>query len=864
MVPSKYEQDVFDIEHLEYTTTNTSIKISTSYSFGVVDGMSLNKTAYGYRQKQAKSIKALIKHRNSVKEQNKMIKNYLKTTWRSLAKSKGYSAINIGGLAVGMAVVMLIGLWVYDELTFNTYHKNYDRIAQVMQHANFNGKIGTQSANPALMGPELKAKYGSDFKYVVQASWNFNPLLSVGDKHITQAGIYFEQDAPDMLTLQMLKGTRAGLRDPHSIMLSASAAKSLFGEEDPMGKTLTLDHNEEVKVTGVYEDLPNNTSFSNLKVILPWSLWLIQNPWASEMEQPWGSNFTQTFVQVAEQGDIKSISAKIKNVKSDNVGKEEQNAQWVVFLQPMRKWNLYNEFRDGINTGGGIRYVRLFSLIGGFVLLLACINFMNLTTARSEKRAKEVGVRKTVGSHRWQLIGRFFAESYITVLLAFLLSLLLVLVFLPFFNEVADKKISLPWFNPIFWGASFIFIFITGLLAGSYPAFYLSSFQPLKVLKGTFKVGRFASVPRKVLVVLQFAVSVILIIGTIIVYQQIQHAKNRPVGYTKKGLVSLNFQGELRNHFDAFRTELKNAGAIEEMAGCQLLTGVWNSNGGFDWEGKDPNLATDFPNNSVSYDFGKTVQWKVKAGRDFSRDMATDSMAFVINESAVKFMGLKDPVGKTIRQGNERYTIIGVVNDILQESPFFPVRPTLYHIAPYNDMVNIVVRLNPEQNPSQSIRTIETVWKKYVDNVPFDYSFVDEAFGNKFKAEERIGKLSSYFAILAILISCLGLFGMASFVAEQRTKEIGIRKVLGASVSNLLRLLSKEFVLLVSISCIIAVPIAWYYLGQWLSNYDYRVEVSWVVFIIAALLALVITLFSVGFQAIKAATAKPVDSLRNE
>jgi putative ABC transport system permease protein len=266
----------------------------------------------------------------------------------------------------------------------------------------------------------------------------------------------------------------------------------------------------------------------------------------------------------------------------------------------------------------------------------------------------------------------------------------------------------------------------------------------------------------------------------------------------------------------------------------------------------------------VSYDFGKTVQWKVKAGRDFSRDMATDSMAFVINESAVKFMGLKDPVGKTIRQGNDRYTIIGVVNDILQESPFFPVRPTLYHIAPYNDMVNIVVRLNPEQNPSQSIRAIETVWKKYVDNVPFDYSFVDEAFGDKFKAEERIGKLSSYFAALAILISCLGLFGMASFVAEQRTKEIGIRKVLGASVSNLLRLLSKEFVLLVSISCIIAVPIAWYYLGQWLSNYDYRVEVSWVVFIIAALLALVITLFTVGFQAIKAATANPVDSLRNE
>ena len=793
-----------------------------------------------------------------------MIKNYLKTAWRNLAKSKGYSAINIGGLAVGMAVVMLIGLWVYDELTFNTYHKNYDRIAQVMQHANFNGKIGTQTANPALMGPELRAKYGSDFKYVVQASWNFNPLLSIGDKRINQEGIYFEKDAPDMLSLHMLKGSRAGLHDPHSILLSASAAEALFGDEDPMGKTITLDRSQQVKVTGVYDDLPSNSSFANVKVILPWSLWLIQNPWASQMEQPWSSNFSQTFVQITEKGDMESISSKIKNVKMDNVRDEDQKAEWVVFLQPMSKWNLYNEFRNGVNTGGGIRYVRLFGLIGGFVLILACINFMNLATARSEKQAKEVGIRKTVGSHRWQLIGRFFAESYITVLIAFVLSLLLVVLFLPAFNEVAGKKIGLPWLNPIFWTASLVFVFITGLLAGSYPAFYLSSFQPLKVLKGTFKVGRFASVPRRVLVVIQFTVSVMLIIGTIIVYQQIQHAKARPVGYTKNGLVNLSFQNELRKHFEAFRTELKNSGAIEEMAGAVPVTGVWNSNGGFEWEGKDPDLATDFPNNSVSYDFGKTIQWKIKAGRDFSRDMATDSSAFIINESAARFMGLEDPVGKTIRQGDDRFTIIGVVDDILQESPFFPVRPTFYHLDTYDAMVNIVLRLNPKQNPSQSISTIENIWKKYVDDVPFEYSFVDEAFGDKFKTEERIGKLSSYFAVLAIFISCLGLFGMASFVAEQRTKEIGIRKVLGASVANLLRLLSKEFVLLVTISCIIAVPVAWYYLGQWLSNYDYRVEISWLVFIAAAVLALIITLFTVGFQAIKAATANPVRSLRNE
>ncbi|MGK6350410.1 ABC transporter permease [Parapedobacter sp. DT-150] len=794
-----------------------------------------------------------------------MIKNYLKATWRGLIKQKGYSAINIGGLAVGMAVAMLIGLWVYDELTFNTYHKHYDRIAQVMQHANFNGKIETQVANPAVMGPELRAKFGSDFTYVVQASWSGAHMLSIGDKHLNKEGIYFEPDAPEMLTLTMLKGTRAGLRDPHSMMLSASAAKALFGEEDPMNKTITLDRLTDVKVTGVYEDLPDNTTFSNVEIIMPWELWLIQNPWAKQMDNPWGSNFSQTFVQVAEHADMEALSAKIKNVKLDNISDEEKKYQWVAFLQPMHKWNLYNEFRNGINTGGNIQYVWLFGIIGVFVLLLACINFMNLATARSEKRAKEVGIRKTVGSHRWQLISRFFAESYLTVLLAFVLSLMLVILFLPAFNEVADKKIALPWLNPLFWVFSVAFMFITGLLAGSYPAFYLSSFQPIKVLKGVFRAGRYASIPRKVLVSAQFTVSVMLIIGTIIVYQQIQHAKNRPVGYTKNGLINLSLQAEIKDHFEAVRTELKSAGAIEEMAGCfSPLTSVWNTNGGFEWEGKDPNLAVDFPNNAISHDFGKTVQWEIKAGRDFSRDFATDSLAFVVNESAARFIGFEEPVGKTLQWDGRAYTIIGVVKDILQESPFFPVRPTLYRLGAPDELANLVLKLNPQRSTSQSLSIIETVWKKYTPTVPFGYTFIDEDFGSKFRVEERIGKLASYFAVLAIFISCLGLFGMASFVAEQRTKEIGIRKVLGASVANLLRLLSTEFILLVLVSSVIAAPIAWYYLHQWLTNYDYRIEINWMVFVWAAVLALIITLVTVSFQAIKAATANPVNSLRDE
>ena len=794
-----------------------------------------------------------------------MIKNYFKIAWRNLIKSKGYSAINIGGLAVGMAVAMLIGLWVYDELSFDKYHKNYDRIAQVMQHANMNGEIETQNSAPGLMGPELLAKYGSNFKFVVQASWTGGHLLSIGDKHITKTGIFFEPDAPEMLSLEMIKGTRSGLKDPYSIMLSESAAQSVFGAEDPINKTIKIDRSFDVKVTGVYKDLPANTSFREIKIIMPWKLWLIKNPWAEQRENPWGRNFSQTFAQIADNTDMEQVSAKIKNVKLNNVSKEEAKYQWAVFLHPMSKWHLYNEFKNGVNTGGGIQYVRLFSIIGLFVLILACINFMNLATARSEKRAKEVGIRKTVGSLRSQIIKQFFAESYLVVLLAFGLSLILVALLLPLFNEVAGKKIEISWTSPVFWIYSLGFILITGLLSGSYPAFYLSSFQPLKVLKGTFRVGRFASIPRKVLVVTQFTVSVALIIGTIIIYQQIQYAKNRPIGYARNGLINIALEKEIKDHYETVRTELKNSGAIEEMgASNSPLTQVWNTNGGFDWEGKDPNLAVDFPTNRVSYEFGKTVNWKIKEGRDFSREFATDSAAFVINESAAKFFGFENPVGKVVKWEDQPFTIIGIVNDIMQESPFYPVRPTLYHIDSYEFMHNLILRLNPQKNAEQSLASIEQVLKKYTPSVPFDYKFVDEEFGSKFRAEERVGKLASYFAVLAIFISCLGLFGMASFVAEQRTKEIGIRKVLGANVVTLWRLLSTEFFVLVLLSCIIATPVAWYYLKSWLTNYDYRITIGWGVFVLAACVALFITLLTVSFQAIKAAITNPVKSLRTE
>ena len=453
-----------------------------------------------------------------------MIKNYFKIAWRNLIKSKGYSAINIGGLAVGMAVAMLIGLWIWDELSFDKYHKNYDRIARVMQHQLFNGEIETQFSNPAVLSQQIRTKHGSDFKYVLQSSWNFQHVLSLGEKKLLKTGSFFEPGVADMLSLKIIKGADTKLKDPYSIMISESVAKAYFGNEDPINKTLRLDDKADVKVTSVYEDLPYNTSFRELTFILPWELYLIQNPWIKKMENPWGSNFTQTFALLADNTDMAKVSNKIKNVKLDVVGPEEKKYNAKMFLQPMKNWHLRADFKNGINTGGRIQYVWLFGIVGLFVLLLACINFMNLSTARSEKRAKEVGVRKAIGSDRSQLIAQFFSESFLVVIVAFILALILVIIFVPFFNDVADKKLSLLWTNPVFWISGLLFCLFTGLVAGSYPALYLSSFQAVKVLKGTFRVGRFASIPRKVLVVMQFSVSVILIIGTIVVYRQILHA----------------------------------------------------------------------------------------------------------------------------------------------------------------------------------------------------------------------------------------------------------------------------------------------------------------------------------------------------
>jgi hypothetical protein len=488
---------------------------------------------------------------------------------------------------------------------------------------------------------------------------------------------------------------------------------------------------------------------------------------------------------------------------------------------------------------------------------------MNLSTARSEKRAKEVGIRKAIGSVRNQLINQFLSESLWVSALAFLLSIGLVLLILPWFNKVADKEISVLWNSLLFWILGVGFTLFTGLVAGSYPALYLSSFQPVKVLKGTFRVGRFASVPRKVLVVLQFTVSIALIIGTIIVYRQVQFTKNRFVGYNGDRLIYLQMKtNDVHDHYDAVRNDLLATGAVSDIAeSAGAITQGAPNHGGFEWKGKDPNFLDHFVTVSVNHDYGKTVGWQFVGGRDFSRAIASDSSAYIINEAAAKYMNLKNPVDEFVRKDGKTFKVIGVIKDVISESPYKSVRPTIASILQWPGWT-ISIKLSSTLSIDEALAKIEPVFKKYVSSMPFDYKFVDEEYAKKFEAEERIGKLSGFFSILAILISCLGLFGLASFVAEQRTREIGIRKVLGASVGSLWRMLSKEFVILVLLSCFIAVPVAYYLLHEWLLNYEYRTEISWWIFVAAGIGALIITLLTVSFQAIKAAFANPVKSLK--
>ena len=797
-----------------------------------------------------------------------MIRNYFRIAFRNLIRNKVHSFINIAGLSIGMAVALLIGLWIWDEFSYEKYNSNYDRVAQVMQSETFNGERDTHGSMPVPLAAELHTTYGSTFQQVVISWWLRNHILSWNDKKFTEKGRFMGPEAPELLSLNMLKGTRDGLNDPSSILLSASVATALFGDADPMNKQLKIDNKLTVKVTGVYKDLPHNSKFNELMFIAPWQLFASSDDLIKDIKTHWDFDAVEIYVRLADKADLNAGSTRIRDCINDKIKDSKEFAAYkqTVFLQPMSRWHLYSEFKNGVNAGGRIQFVWLFAIIGSFVLFLACINFMNLSTARSERRAKEVGIRKAIGSGKGQLIGQFFSESLLAAGLAFLFSLLATAAAIPFFNEIAEKKMTIPWNNPWFWMGTMGFTVFTGLLAGSYPAFYLSSFQPVKVLKGGFRVSKGAAVPRKILVVLQFTVSVALIIGTGIVFRQIQYAKNRSAGYDRDGLIALQMTTpDFFGKEEILRNELLQTGLVREVSESSgPTTGIWMNNSGFDWAGKDPSVQGAFATASVTPEYGKTVGWEFKEGRDFSRAFAMDSSAIVINEAGAVFTGLKNPVGERITWSGRTYRIVGVIKNMLMESPYERVRPTVFYIGKNTEANFLFVKMRPGANIRQALSQVQAVLQKYIPSAPFDYKFVDEEFAKKFGDEERTGKLAGCFALLAIFISCLGLFGMASFMAEQRIKEIGIRKVLGASVFQVWRLLSKDFVVLVTISLLIATPVAWYFMHGWLQNYEYHTAMPWWVFIATGTGAMTITLLTVSFQAIRAAVANPIKSLKTE
>jgi ABC-type antimicrobial peptide transport system permease subunit len=641
-------------------------------------------------------------------------------------------------------------------------------------------------------------------------------------------------------------------------------SKKFFGSTNPVGKVIKMNAKAAYSVdglytvTGVFKDLPTNCIY-HFEWLSPYTTWENANDWL----KPWNNNLIKTIVELSSTTNPTTINKKLKNYLSTKVtGFTNQ-----CFLFSMNDWHLYGNFVNGVQDGGDIKYVKLFSIIAFIILLIACINFMNLATARSEQRAKEVGVLKVMGAGKKRLIGKFISESLLMSFIAVLLAIALLYTLMPYYNNLVEKQLSVDLYNPLHAGCLLGIGILAGLIAGSYPAFYLSSFNPIKVLKG-IKVKSAASVIfiRKGLVITQFAASVILIISTIIVYKQVQHIKDRDLGYNKNNLIYMGMQGNMKDHFSAIKNSLIATGYVENAAtSLHDALHVHSSGSGFSWQGKNPNSKLFIHSNVVSSDYVSTMHMQLMAGRDFYQGN-TDSTNIIINESMASLMGKEGKIGGMITAtgtGTYKLTIVGIIKDFIYNDVYSKGAPLILFNGSHSNTV-MAVRFKPNINLSQALEKTGNVMKVENPGFPFEYRFADEDFDKLFSSETLIGKLAGLFAMLAIFISCLGLFGLAAYTAERRTKEIGIRKVLGASVTGLTGLLTKEFLQLVAISCIIAFPVAWWLMNNWLQGYEYRITIQWWMFAVAGISALLIALITVSFQAIRAAIANPVLALRSE
>jgi putative ABC transport system permease protein len=785
-----------------------------------------------------------------------MIKNYFKIAWRNLFRNKGFSLTNLLGLTIGITCTILIFLWVQDELTYDKFHANYNSICKVMANRDFNNQVFTDQNMVLPLASTLQEKL-PQVKNAVVTTHSQSHVLSYGDAKLKKQGYTVSDHFFDMFSWKFIEGNPAtALPDAYSIVLTQSAATALFGNVEPINKVIRVDNEYDAKVTAVVADVPGNSSFQFDFV----NAFNYSNDYLKRAMTDWQNSSWEVFVQVNPGTNMTALEKSINEIKYQHDGGDKKISTYFAF--PMSKWRLYSDFKNGRNTGGMIEYVTLFTIIAIIILLIACVNFMNLSTARSEKRAKEVGVRKTLGSGKKQLILQFFFESMILAFVAFILSIGAVYLLLPSFNTLVDKHLSVPIAQPIFWLGVLVIIICTGIVAGSYPALYLSSFNPVKVLKGTFLAGKSAAIPRRVLVVAQFAISILLISATIIIYQQIQHIRNRDIGYDPNNLIMVPASPDTQKNFSVIKQELLSTGMINSVTRTMSpITDIWQRMPGPDYNGKSANQNIIFAGETADIGFTKTMGIKIIEGRDFS-GTPSDSTAVLLNKAATDAMAVKNPLGMQLRY-QRAFTVIGVTDNVIMGSPFEPVDPMIIFFGP-QEANSISIRLHNSIHPQKALTSIENIFRKYNPAYPFEYQFVDQEFGKKFLTEELISKITNIFAGLAIFICCIGLAGLASFTIEKRIREIGIRKVLGATIQQLLMLISKEFLKLVSIAFIIAVPITWWFMNNWLDKYTYHIHISIWLFAAVGILIMLLTLAVISLNTMRAAVANPVKSLRTE
>ena len=787
-----------------------------------------------------------------------MIRLFLKTALRNLKRSPLNTTINIWGLALGFTVALISTLWVLKQFSFDKHHNNYQHIYQVMMTGTFNDEKSTDRSTPI---PLVKT-IASDFKNEMPDATLVTNLesnnLKVGDKKLNAPGFYALGEFSELFSLEPLKGNNNTPTNPSTIIISESLAKRLFDKTDVIGKMLQLNGKEQYSIQGVYKDIPENNTFYGLDYVLPFVDYLDKN---KGIEESWSNCYFSTFAKVDRPEFIPSLENKLTNI----INKKLTDIKPEILLHPMSKWHLYDSFKNGKNIGGQIQYVWMFAWISVFIILLASINFINLSTARSLKRGKEIGVLKSVGVNRWQLIAGFLVESILAVACAFLIAILFATLLLPWVNTITHTSLYIPFTDLRFYCYSLLGILTIGVLAGLYPALFLSAFNPILALKGKINSRKGGSRTRKAMVIVQFAISIFLMISTYLVIQQLRYSKDRPIGYKSSNLVNItSSNATIVKNFEVLRKELIAQRLVEDAAlSSNFVNHLSLTGGGFNWQGNDTKDGAIMGIFTVDENFAKTVQWNFIKGRNFSKDFKTDSTAVILNEAAAKFMGITDLTSKQLSRAGISYHILGIIQNTLSESPFKSITPTAYFLKflPKN---KITLQLNENQDFKKTLKAIAVQFNRIDPDLIFDYTFTDQEYAKEFQQMEMIKSLTSLFTGLAILISCLGLYALVSFLTEQREKEIGIRKVLGASEIGLWRLLSTEYIWLTGIGFVLAAPLAYLLMESWLENYVYRISITWTVFAVTGLAALMITLLTVSYQAIKATWANPVKTLRSE